>query len=111
MRSPMRFLSHTPSAETTSSGYCANTGARKSWGATLGAALFMMLASSPTGRRCRETGGLGQVEHPVHPLHGAAGGAFVEIIHHAHDGDGTAVGHRREMRVIAGDDLFYAWRS
>ncbi len=34
----------------------------------------------PTGRRRQQAAGLGQVKQPVHPLHGAAGGALGEIV-------------------------------
>src|SRR5256885_12600121 len=41
--------------------------------------LFRSVPSGPAGRGRRETGGLRQVEHAVHPLHRAAGGPLVEI--------------------------------
>ena len=58
-----------------------------------------------------ETRGLRQPEHPVHPLHGAARGALVEIVDHAHHRDGAAVGRGGQVRVVAGDDILHPRRA
>src|SRR2546430_15536229 len=90
-RWPRLLVSHTPCAEATSSGYCANAGARKSRARTAAAiplsvvvragfCLGIPVPSGPARRGCRETGGLRQVEHAVHPLQRAAGGPLVEIV-------------------------------
>src|ERR1700730_14725547 len=98
-------MSQTPWADTTSMGYCANTGARKSWlaaaGRVAGIVEFMVLASGPSGRRSRETRGLCQAEHPVHPLYSAACCTLIQVVHHAHDGDGSPVRHSGQMCVVA----------
>src|SRR5437016_13728048 len=95
-RSPRLLVSHTPCADATSIGYCANTGARKScsrmaaWisdsevAATrflfCAGALGMRARSGPAGRYGREPGGLGQAELAVHPLQRAAGRALRQVV-------------------------------
>src|SRR5262249_41761072 len=96
-RSPRLLVSHTPWADTTSMGYCANTGARKSGladaGRVAGVAGFM-ISLCPSGRRGREPRGPGQAEYPIHPLHSPACRALVQVIEHTHDGYGAAVRSR-----------------
>src|SRR5580693_299271 len=122
-------MSQTPEAEATSTGYCANTCAWKSRAAgalsavragalraarlPLAEVLFfaMTLLSGPARRRLREPRALRESEQAVHPLHRAAGGALDEIVDGAHDGDGAAVGGRREVRVVAGGDFLDVRRA
>ena len=58
------------------------------------------------GEPCR----LVESEQTIHPLHAAAGGALVQIIEHAHDGDGSAVGDGMQMRVIARGHILHPRR-
>src|SRR5262249_32680862 len=95
-------------------GYCAKTGARKSWLAVVGrfAAIdeVILSRSGPPGRRCREPGGFGRAEYPIHPLHGAARRALVEVINNAHDGNRSAVRHGRKVGIVAGGNFLHARR-
>src|ERR1700738_2464304 len=104
-------MSPTPPADTTSKGYCANTGARKSWlaaaGRVAGIGGFMVLASGPSGGRSGEACGLSQAEYAVHPLHGAPRRTFVEIVDDAHDSDGPTVRHSGQMCVVAGGNFLH----
>ena len=62
------------------------------------------------GRRRGEARRLRQTEHAVHPLHGAAGRALVEIVDGAHHRHRAAARHRREVRVVARRDVLDARR-
>ena len=48
---------------------------------------------------------LRQVPEPVHPLHGAAGGAFDEIVDRAHDDDRVLVDGDADIAIIARNDV------
>ena len=49
-------------------------------------------------------------EQAVHPLHGAAGRALVEVVDRAHHRDGRVPLAALKMRVVAGDDVLDARR-
>ena len=76
-------------------------------GRLLGSVNSWSLASGPSGRRSRETRGLGQAEHPVHPLHSAARRTLVQVVDHAHDSDGSTVRHSGQMRVVARSNFLH----
>src|SRR5437016_7064222 len=120
-RSPRLLVSQTPCADATSRGYCENTGARKSRAPAAawippsvvvraGCCFGIPVPSGPARRGCRETGGLRQVEHAVHPLHRAAGGPLVEIVDGAQDRHRPARDRPRQVRVVAARHVLDARR-
>src|SRR5262245_20276884 len=98
MRRPSRVLSQTPSASTTSIGYCANTGAR------------CVVMSGPPRRGCRQARSLLEPLQSVHPLYGATGCTLVEIVDCTHYGDRPRARGRAQVCVVTRDDVLDAGR-
>src|SRR5262249_19884783 len=70
----------------------------------------MSFLSAPAGGGAGEARSLGQIEHAVHPLDGAAGCALDEIVDGAQYCDGVAVRDSGEVCVIARGDILHARR-
>src|SRR6202051_2100528 len=68
-------------------------------------------ASGLTGRGGGEACRLGKIQQAIHPLNGAPGGAFIEIVYYRHDSYGVTVGHRAQVRIIAGRHILDARRG